>query len=46
MNQPLLLPIPRDLQLSGDGTYMLTSADMIQIPAHTYLFTAKWLQSA
>lgn len=46
MNQPLLLPIPRDLQLADEGTYTLTSADIIQIPSHDYLFTAKSLQSA
>lgn len=46
MTQPLLLPVPSDLQLSDEGTYTLTSSDMIQIPHHSYLFTAKTLQSA
>ena len=46
MTQPLLLPIPSELQVSTDGIYRLSSADKIQIPKPDYLFTAKTLQSA
>lgn len=46
MAQPLLLPVPSNLQLSGEGQYSLSSSDMIQIPSYKNLFTAKNLQSA